>query len=120
MNTKNNKENEIEGKRKSKRFTTNLKAQYFLGESKGNGKECTIINVSSNGAGLEFYTQEKLAVSTDITLKIFAPKATEPINVQGILRWVKRGEKDFVGGVEVVLQSDKDKLAVLIELILGF
>jgi len=110
----------MEVKRKSKRFTTSLKAQYFFGESKGNGKECTIINVSSNGAGLEFYTQEKLGINTDLTLKIFAPKATDPINVKGILRWVKQGEKDFVGGVEVVLQSDKEKLAVLIELILGF
>ena len=110
----------MEGKRKSRRFTTNLKAQYFLEESKRNGKECTIINVSSNGAGLEFYTHEKIAISTDIALKIFAPKATDPINVKGNLRWVKQGEKDFVGGVEVVLQSDKEKLAVLIELILGF
>ena len=110
----------MERERKSRRFTTNLKAQYFLGESKGNGKECTVINVSSNGAGLEFYTHEKIGISTDLTLKIFAPKATDPINVKGILRWVKQGEKDFVGGVEVVLQSDKEKLAVLIELILGF
>ena len=109
----------MERERKSRRFTTNLKAQYFLGESKGNGKECTVINVSSNGAGLEFYTHEKISISTDLTLKIFAPKATDPINVKGILRWVKQGEKDFVGGVEVVLQSDKEKLAVLIEFILG-
>ena len=52
-------------------------------------------------------------------LKIFAPEATNPIHVKGMLRWVKQGEKDFVGGVEVVLQSDKEKLAVLIGLILG-
>ena len=120
MNIKSNGETEMEGKRKSRRFTTNLKAQYFVGESKGNGKECTVINVSGNGAGLEFYTHEKIGISTDLTLKIFAPKATDPINVKGILRWVKQGEKDFVGGVEVVLQPDKDKLAVLIEYILGF
>ena len=110
----------MERERKSRRFTTNLKAQYFLGESKGSGKECTVINVSSNGAGLEFYTHEKIDISTNLTLKIFAPKATDPINVKGILKWVKQGEKDFVGGVEVALQSDKEKLAVLIELILGF
>ncbi|MCK5186944.1 MAG: PilZ domain-containing protein [Deltaproteobacteria bacterium] len=119
MNIKSNREDEVEGKRKSKRFTTNLKAQYFLGESKGNGKECTVINVSGNGAGLEFYTHDKIGISTDLNLKIFAPKATDPINVKGILRWVKQGEKDFVGGVEVVLESDKEKLAVLIEFILG-
>ena len=109
----------MEGKRKSRRFTTNLKAQYFLGESKGSGKECTVINVSSNGAGLEFYTHEKIGISTNLTLKIFAPKETDPIHVKGMLRWVKQGEKDFVGGVEVVLESDKEKLAVLIGFILG-
>lgn len=111
--------NEMAGKRKSRRFTTSLKAHYSLGESEGDGKECTVINVSGNGAGLEFYTHEKLGVNADITLKIFAPEATDPIRVKGILRWVNQGEKDFVGGVEVVLQSDKDKLAVLIEFILG-
>ena len=113
-------ENEMEEKRKSRRYTTNLKAQYFLGDSKGYGKECTVINVSGNGAGLEFYTHEKIGISTDLTLKIFALKATDPINVKGILRWVKQGEKDFVGGVEVVLESDKEKLAVLTKFILGF
>ena len=112
-------ENEMEGKRKSRRFTTNLKAQYFLGDSKENEKECTVINISGNGAGLEFYTHENIDINTDIDLKIFAPEATNPIHVKGMLRWVKQGEKDFVGGVEVVLQSDKEKLAVLIGLILG-
>lgn len=107
------------GKRKSRRFTTSLKAQYSLGESEGDGKECTVINVSGNGAGLEFYTHETIGINKDVTLKIFAPEAKTPIHVKGILRWVKEGEKDFVGGVEVVLQSDKDKLAVLIEIILG-
>ena len=109
----------MEGKRKSRRFTTNLKAQYVLGRSQESEKECTVINVSGNGAGLEFYTHEKIDTNTDIDLQIFAPEATDPIHVKGILRWVKHGEKDFVGGVEVGLQSDKDKLAVLIELILG-
>ena len=109
----------MEGKRKSRRFTTNLKAQYALGGSQESGKECTVINVSGSGAGLEFYTHEKIDSNTDIDLNIFAPEATDPIHIKGILRWVKHGEKDFVGGVEVVLQSDKDKLAVLIEFILG-
>ena len=38
------------------RCPTLLKGLYFLDEEKGEGKECTIINISDNGAGLEFYT----------------------------------------------------------------
>jgi len=105
--------------RKSKRFSTNLNAQYFLVESKGNGKECTVINVSSNGAGLEFYTPARIDIGSNLVLKIFAPKATDPVTVKGIVRWVKQGEKDFVGGIEVVLKSDKEKIADLIEFMLG-
>lgn len=109
----------MKGKRKSKRFTTNLKGRYVLESSEGNEKECTVINVSGNGAGLEFYTHEKIAIGTEIGLTIFAPEATDPIHVSGILKWVKQGERDFVGGVEVVVPTDKDKLAELIEFLMG-
>ena len=104
----------MEEKRKFRRFSTNLKAQYFLEESKENRKECTIINVSRNGAGLEFYTPERIGIGSNLILEIFAPKATDPVNVKGIVRWIRQGEKDFIGGIEVALKSYKEKLADLI------
>jgi len=104
----------MEERRKSKRFTINLKARYFLKGSKGNWEECTVINISHDGAGLEFYTSEKIVVGSTLFLEIFVPKVIEPINVEGVLRWVKQGKRDFIGGIEVTSKSDKDKVEVLI------
>ena len=109
----------MEEKRKYIRCAINLKARYFLGDRKGNGKKCTVIDVSPSGAGLEFYMPEKIGIGSNLILEVFAPKATDPINVKGIVRWVRQGEKDFVGGIEVTLRSDNEKLADLVELILG-
>jgi len=109
----------MEERRKSKRFTVSLKAQYFLKERKGSGKECTVININRSGAGLEFYTSEKINVSSSLLLEIFVPDSRESINVKGILRWFKKGERDFIGGIEVISKSDEEKLESLIRLTLG-
>ena len=104
----------MEEGRKSKRLATNLKAKYFLKERKGEGHECTIINLSHGGVGLELYTPEKLVADSILTLEIFSPKALEPIIVEGKLMWVKEGQRDSIGGIEMTSQMDKDKLEVLI------
>lgn len=109
----------MEERRKSKRFTINLKAQYSQEERKGKGregkgKECTVINISRTGAGLELYTSEKIIVGTTLFFEMFAPEVIGPTKVEGIVRWVKQGKKDFIGGIEVTSKSDKDKLEDLI------
>ena len=109
----------MEEKRNSIRFTTNLNARYFSGESKGNGKKCTVINISRNGTGLKFCTPEKFGIGSNLMLEIFVPNATDPINVKGIVRWIREGEKHFIGGVEVTLKSDNEKLADLIKFTVG-
>jgi len=104
----------MEEERESRRLAANLKAKYFLKEEKGNGKECTIINVSHGGVGLEFYTSEKIVEGSTLLLEIFYAKGIKPIQVEGTLMWVKQGEKDSIGGIEITSKSDKDKLEVLI------
>ncbi len=89
------------GKRNSIRFATNLNARYFSGESKGNRRECTVINVSRNGTGLKFCTPKKFGIGSNLILEVSVPHATNPINVKGIVRWIREGKKDFSGGIEL-------------------
>ena len=107
----------MEDRRRSKRLAINLKARYFLEEKKGNGGECTVINISRNGAGLEFYTFEKIDIGSSLIVELFVPLTKETINVNGILRWLKQGKVDFVGGIEVTSKSDEEKLTNLMALL---
>jgi len=106
-------------KRKSRRFPIHLKAHYFTGEREGNGKKCTIINVSRDGAGFEFYTDERIVVGTLPLLEISCPELIEPANVEGIVKWVKQGKMDFIGGIEVTSRSDEDTLSSLLTYTMG-
>ncbi len=109
----------MEDKRKAKRFATNLKAHYFLKEGEGEGKECTVINISRNGVGLEFYTTEEIVAGSTIFIKIFAAKSLKPTDVEGVVKWVNQGERDFVGGIKANSKLDEEKLANLITFTLG-
>ena len=105
-------------RRRSKRFLTNFKAYYSLQErGEKEGKECTVINISNNGAGLVFYTPEKIDRGSKLFLDVFISEFKEPIFIEGIVRWVKKGKKDFIGGIEVISESDKEKLEDFIKLI---
>ena len=108
----------MEERRKTKRFATNLKAQYFLKERK-EGRECTVINISRSGVGLEFYTAEEVVAGSTLLIKISTAKSLETTEVEGIVKWVTHGEKDFVSGIEATSQLDEERLASLIALTLG-
>jgi hypothetical protein len=47
-------------RRKFIRYLTQREAQYFIAERKGEGQECTIINVSREGMGIIFYSNEEI------------------------------------------------------------
>jgi hypothetical protein len=101
-----------EERRRSWRFPTMLKGLYFLEEKKV-GKECTIINISVNGAGLEFYTDETVDVKSKIFLEILTHDEKETVNVEGIIRWVKQGRRDCACGIELTDKLNETQLAIL-------
>ena len=103
----------MEQKRKYKRLPTNLKAEYSLTAGAAEGKQCTVINISLNGAGLEFYAHESVEIGTTLFLKIFDPDGEEAFDAEGIVRWSNQGEKDFVCGVELTTALDKFTLSTL-------
>ena len=103
----------MEQKRKYKRLPTNLKAEYSLTVALAERKQCTVINISLNGAGLEFYAHESVEVGATLFLRIFDPEGKESFDAEGIVRWIKQGEKDFVCGVELIEVLDKFTLSTL-------
>ncbi len=103
----------MEQKRKFKRLPTNLKAEYSLQESTDGGKQCTVINISLNGAGLEFYAHESVDTGTKLLLKIFDQDGEKAFEAEGVVRWSKQGEKDFVCGIELTRALDKFTLSTL-------
>ena len=111
--TKSKMKDTAEENRRSWRFPTVMKGYYFIGEKKGEGKECTIINVSLNGAGLQFYTFEAISVKTKLFLEIFPPDGEKPVSVEGKIRWVKQGRKDCVCGIKLTEKLSKDEMEAL-------
>ena len=102
-----------EDARRSWRFPTLLKGLYFLDEKKGEGKECTIINISDNGSSMEYYTAETVGVNSKLFLEILPPDEEETITVEGIIRWVKQGKKDCVCGIQLTEKLNEAKKAML-------
>ena len=100
-------------KRKFIRLSTNLSAEYSLKGSESGGGKCTVINISLNGAGLEFYSPEPIDVGATLVLKIFDLEKKETVAAEGVVKWNKQGEKDFVCGVELTDVLDKFTLSVL-------
>ena len=105
--------NTAEENRRSWRFPTVMKGFYFIEEKKGEGKECTIISISSNGAGLKFYTLETISVKTKLFLEIFPSDGEEPVSVEGKIIWVKQGRKDCVCGIKLTEELSKDEMEIL-------
>jgi len=99
--------------RRSWRFPTLLDGLYFLDEKKGEGKECTIINISYNGTGLEFYTFEEVSVNAKLFLEISPHDGKEVINVEGIIRWVKQGRRDCACGIELTEELNEAQKSML-------
>jgi hypothetical protein len=101
-------------KRRSLRFPTAVKGFYYVGAKEGKGKECTILNISLNGAGLEFYTPESVEVNSKLFLEIFSTNNREDIfNIEGIVRWANQGRKDCVCGIQLTKRLEEGKLSML-------
>lgn len=103
----------MDQKRRFVRLPTHLKAEYVLKGRPGKGGTCTVINISLNGAGLEFYSSEYIDVGATLVLKIFDPEEKETVGTEGVVKWSKQGERDFVCGVALTDVLDRFTLSVL-------
>ena len=103
----------MEQKRRFVRFSTTLSAEYSLKGSEGERGDCTVINISLNGAGLECKASEPISVGATLVLKIFDAEKKETVATEGIVKWNKQTDKGFVCGIELTDALDKFSLSVL-------
>ncbi|MBN1227426.1 MAG: PilZ domain-containing protein [Deltaproteobacteria bacterium] len=99
-------------KRSFTRFEANLKGTFLI---KGSIKseECTIVDISRKGLGVELNTRERILKGSLIYIEIYPPGELSPINLKGTIKWIKQEEGKLEGGVELSKALDDDVLARL-------
>jgi len=90
----------MEERRKSARVPIKLRGLYHL-QGEESWKECSVVDLSRNGMGIAFLTQEEIDVGSTIHLKVFYLKEPNTANIKGILKWIKPMENGFIGGIEI-------------------
>ena len=109
-----NREEWNEVKKEVQTSTCQSKGRLFsLADGGDEAKQCIVINISLNGAGLEFYAHESVEVGTTLFLKVFDREGKKAFDTEGIVRWGQQGEKDFVCGIELTTVLDKFTLSTL-------
>ena len=97
--------------KKTRKFTRHpieLKAQFLVEGEKRNWEKCVIINVSREGMGIILQTHRTIDIGSTIYLKILWSTKSKPINVKGILKWIKKEEDNFIGGIKLLLISQNN------------
>ena len=103
--------NNLEEKRESMRFPTNLKALYYLSNQKDSVEKCKILNVSYKGFGIQFPMGENVQPGSNINIGIVVQWQFMPISVKGIVKW-KNEETEFCdAGAE--LSTSLDNLTLM-------
>lgn len=102
-----------EDKRVFARFLISLKSRYSLKEEDAVWEECTIIDFSSKGIGIEF--NKHVSLDSTIHLAIHLPKESEPFSVKGKLKWIKQSKNRFIGGIELTEIFDENKTFAILK-----
>lgn len=97
----------MENRRRHKRFSMQLDAQYCFDDTKKNWKHCTIMDANHKGMGIKFKKPETTAAGSTIHLEIWVGKELNPIAIKGTLQWIGEGGNNFVGGVELTEVLDE-------------
>ena len=103
----------MENRRRFSRCLTQMEVKYFLKKGEKSWKECTIFNISRNGVGMKFQTGEDVSIGSTVHLEIAVPMESVPINVEGMLMWIKKVENDFIGSIELTEVLDDVKWSKL-------
>jgi hypothetical protein len=101
-----------ENRRSFGRFATGLKAYYYVSTSKDKERsECSIINMSRKGLGLQIKTEKKINIGSAIRLEIFVPDKRTPAVVQGTVKWLEKRKETWSAGVECKEVLDEMKFS---------
>lgn len=108
--------NHTEDRRKFKRFPIQLSTRY-LEENKKEWQDCSVINISREGMGIEVYVRERIQMGSILQLEIVVPIKNEPLYVVGTLMWIRELKENpkfnFVGGVKLITIDPEDMWTLL-------
>lgn len=99
----------MEERRRFSRSKLPQRAQFF--GTRG-WEDCLITEVSRRGLGVKFYTRYKIVPGSIIQLKVAVPRASKPVMVKGVVRWIEGCGEHCVGGIEWYYIDRMSKKAV--------
>ena len=99
------------GARDYRRVELQHRAQFTLKEGNRGLEECTLINVNKNlkGIGIRFHTSKEIKINSIIIIDLLTTGELGPICITGILRWIEQTGNNFVGGMELIGNTNKLK-----------
>ena len=107
----------MENKRKYNRFPLNLKARYLQEDDHQEWKECSVVDISREGVGIEVYLRERISINSILHLEIIAPEKEKLIKASGFLMWIKEfkgnSKFNFIAGMELTKIDSDDKWTLL-------
>jgi hypothetical protein len=95
-------------RRKWPREAVQIPAQYFIKNQSTKYQDCTVINLSRNGAAVLFPVYEFLQAKVPIFLDLMVPRTVQQLSIRGELKIKYRNRSGLVGGIQFasLLQED--------------
>ena len=88
----------METERRHPRFFKQREGKAF---TIGGWRKCSTVDVSRKGLCLRFHEPKKVLLGSSVYLEIPTFKGLKPICVEGILKWRKQEDSNYIGGVEL-------------------
>ena len=82
------------------RIKTDLKAHCFIKNEEAQPIECTVIDLSTAGAGVVFQHNGKISIGDLVAINIFLPNTILHVAVRAEIRWLRRRAKDMICGTQ--------------------
>ena len=91
------------------RIALQKRAKFILKDQKRGWGDCTLLNLNQNlqGVGIRFHTAQDIKVNSIVIIDLSDEGKDESLSVIGIVRWIKKGEDDLTGGIELIGNINK-------------
>ncbi len=100
-------------RRKWPRELVQLPAQYFIKNQSTKYQDCTVINLSRNGAAVRFPAYVYLKEKAIVFLNLIVPKSFQQLTLRGEVKTKYRSQSSLVGGIQFVALLQEDTFGKL-------
>ena len=100
-------------RRKWPREAVQIPAQYFIKNQSTKYQDCTVINLSRNGATVRFPAYVFLKEKASVFLNFIVPKTFQQLTLRGEVKTKYRSQSALVGGIQFVSLLREDTFSKL-------